>query len=310
MRSKCKSEGLLSLVFKFNTDEKCRKFLEKVLWNDKPVCPYCKHHEKIYKFKDNKRYKCASCKRNFTVLYGTMFQNTHIPLTSWFYAILAMSGHKKGISSHQLARDINITQKNAWFMLHKIREGMNNNLFKHKMEGIVEMDETYVGGKNKNRHWNKKIRNAQGRSTKDKAIVFGMIEKETGRVITIPIKRFYKKGMQLIIRNKIKANSTIVTDEYRGYFGLRKHFNEHQIVNHSAYQYVCNGFSTNTIEGFWSFLKKGLVGIYHSVSKRLLHRYCDEFEFRYNTRELDYELRFKLLLTQFSGMIINRNNLF
>lgn len=296
------------MLQKFPTEEASRKYLEKILWNGHPVCPFCSH-QKVYSFKDGKTHKCAECKKNFTVLKGTIFERSHIPLNKWFYAIYLFASHKKGLSSHQLARDIEITQSNAWKMLHRIRIVMNNNKqFKQVLDGIVEIDETFVGGKNRNRHWNKKVKNSQGRATIDKAPVLGLISKG-GHVLTIPIRRLKKKGMQLLIRNKVKPGATIVTDEFLNYRGLDKYF-DHKKVNHGAYQFTEGEFTTNSIEGFWTWLKRGIFGIYHSVSKKFLFRYCDEYEYRYNTRAYSEDLRFDTLLQQTLGCRTYCNNLF
>lgn len=290
-------KGILSLIQKFPTEEKCIDYLESLRWNGHIDCPHCGSDEKIYKFKDNKTYKCAACKRNFTVLKNTIFERTHISLTKWFIAIYLFASHKKGISSHQLARDLDITQPNAWFLLHRIRFAMNNNPdFKKVMNGIIEVDETYVGGKNKNRHWDKKVPNSQGRSLVDKSVIFGILSRENG-VITFHPKRLPKRGLQAIIKAKVNYDSIVNTDEYRAYSGLNK-FYVHQVVNHGKYQYANGNFHTNSIEGFWSWLKRSILGIYHSVGKKYLMRYCREMCFRYNLRKKENEGIFETNLFQ------------
>ncbi|WEK71014.1 MAG: IS1595 family transposase [Candidatus Chryseobacterium colombiense] len=238
-------KGILSLIQKFPTEEKCIEYLESIRWNGHIDCPHCGSTEKIYKFKDNRTYKCANCKRNFSVTKNTIFERSHIPLKKWFVAIYLFASHKKGISSHQLARDLDITQPNAWFLLHRIRFAMNNNPdFKRVMNGIIEIDETYVGGKNKNRHWSKRIPNSQGRSLADKSAIFGILSRESG-VITFHAKQLPKKGLQAIIKAKVAENAIVNTDEYRAYLGLNKFFT-HKVVNHGAYQYA-NGDIHTTV---------------------------------------------------------------
>lgn len=290
--------GLPKLVSISATEEKCRTYLEELIWNGKPFCAHCKSEKKIYRYADNKRFKCSECKKQFTITKGTIFEYSKIPLTKWFLVLYLFSSHKKGISSKQIARDFGITQPNSWNMLHRIRLAMNNNKqFQGILEGIVEIDEAFVGGRNANKHYDKRQKGIQGRSTKHKAPVLGLLQRG-GNVFTFPVKRLPKKGIQALIRHKVKSGSTISTDEYRGYTGLNKKFN-HITCNHGASQY-CNGLAhTNTIEGFWSWVKKGLKGIYHSTSRKFLFMYLDEYEFRYNTRKFSEFDRFDLLLRQF-----------
>lgn len=155
---KNQEKGIHAFFTKFSTDEKCRAYLEHQRWGNIVHCPFCFKPDKIYKFRNNKTYKCGLCKLNFSVVKGTIFERSHIPLTKWFIAIYLFASHKKGISSHQIAKDIDITQANAWFMLQRIRYAMNHcEDFRKVMSGVIEVDETYIGGKNKNRHWDKKF---------------------------------------------------------------------------------------------------------------------------------------------------------
>lgn len=300
--------NLPELTEAFPDEKSCRIYLEEMRWNGKPQCPHCEYSEKIYVLKDDKGFKCSSCKKNFSLTKGTIFERTHIPLRKWFIGLYLFSTHKKGISSHQLARDLGITQPNAWFMEQRMRKAMNNNKqFKQLMKGIVEVDETFIGGKNKNRHWNKRIRNAQGRSTKDKAAVVGLMQRG-GNVITFHVKKLKRKTIQGLIRYKVKKGSVVSTDEYKSYNGLDKRYT-HGVVNHGAYQY-CNGeYHTNSLEGYWSWIKRGLMGIYHRVSKKYLFRYCDEYDFRYNTRGFTEHRKFETLLSQFFNSRLTLNDL-
>jgi transposase-like protein len=275
-----------------DTDKTCREFLEKVRWNGVPICPHCgsicKDHYKLKAKGEFKGlYKCKYCGERFTVTVGTMFEGSHISLRKWFIAIYIFSSHKKGISSVQLSKDLGITQKSAWFMLGRLRHCFQSkgNI---KFTGVTQADETYVGGKNKNRHYNKKIKFSQGRSTKDKTPVFGLLN--NGQVSTAVVPNTKAKTLKPIISSMVEEGSILVTDEYVAYYGLETKY-QREIVHHNANEYRTErGFSTNGLEGFWSLLKRGIYGIYHQVSAKHLDKYCNEFVYRYNTRtETDSE---------------------
>lgn len=291
-------KSLTELLRKFNTDESCRQYLEEQRWNGKPECPYCGNAEKTYKIESGKRYKCAKCLKKYSVTVGTVFEDTKIGLSTWFAAIYLATSHKKGISSLQLSRDLNCTQKTAWHMLHRIREMMKDTN-PELLENHVEADETYIGGKNKNRHADKKLPHSQGRSSSDKTPVFGLVERN-GRVVAMKVTDTKMKTIQPIIHNHVLQGANLMTDEYNSYNGLGKTYN-HQRVNHGNGIYVTGLAHTNTMEGFWSLLKRGIIGIYHSVSVKHLDRYVEEFEFRYNTRQLSECGRFNQALTQSKG---------
>lgn len=302
----------------------CREFLEELRWGGKLVCPHCGSiNENHYRLKTKGifkgEYKCKDCKKCFTVTVGTMFEGSHIPLRKWFIAIYIFSSHKKGISSLQLSRDLGITQKSAWFILSRLRANFvgNQNL---PFEGIVEADETFIGGKNKNRHANKKVENSQGRSTADKAPVIGLAQKQIIKFVkrphkVIPSKTVNEKiviqpglvscsvvndtsaeTLQPFLLSQVKADSKVVTDAYRSYIGLNKTFN-HISIKHTEGNYITVGEDhTNTIEGFWSLLKRGIIGIYHNVSPKHLNKYCDEFVYRFNSRRDSDSERFNTSL--------------
>ncbi|MCH8902671.1 MAG: IS1595 family transposase [Bacteroidetes bacterium] len=294
-------KSLPQILNYFKDEDTCIKFLEDQRWNGKPVCPKCGYSEKIYTIEGGKRYKCGSntCNKKFSVIVGTIFENTKKPLNIWFAAIYLATAHKKGISSLQLHRDLGITQKTAWFMLHRIREMMRQKA-PSLLTGEVQADETFVGGKNKNRHANKKIKESQGRSTKDKTPVFGAHNK--GRVNLKVVANTKAKTLKPIIEKMVAKGSIIITDEWGAYNHLSKNY-QHEVVKHNNGQYVSNGFHTNSMEGFWSLLKRGIFGIYHSTSPQHLHRYCDEFAYRYNTRNLADPERFTASLSQVNGRL-------
>ena len=266
----------------FKDDAVCNQYLAFQRWNGKPVCPKCGHSEKIYNIENGARYKCGLCLRKFSVKVGTIFEKSPIELRIWFAAIYLCTAHKKGISSCQLARDLNITQKTAWFMLHRIREMLRTKA-PQTLEGTTECDETYVGGKNANRHADKKVKGSQGRSAKDKTPVFGVLERG-GDVVLNVVPNTKAETLQPIIKELVKEGSIVITDEWTGYSGVSKDFT-HETVNHNMKEYVRENFHTNSIEGFWSLFKRGIYGIYHHASRKHLMRYCDEFSYRYNSRK-------------------------
>jgi transposase-like protein len=297
--------SLIDLIEYFDTEQKCIDYLTERRWLDNIECPHCKH-EKVYKFSDKKRYKCASCREQFTVKTDSIFEDTKIALRKWFIAIYLVTSHKKGISSHQLAKDIKVTQKTAWFMLHRIRFGLGQDNL-DLLEGEVEIDETYVGGKNKNRHESKKISNAQGRSVKDKTPVLGMVERQ-GILKAVKVINTQSTTLQPIILNNVCTQAKIMTDEWWGYAKLNRVFN-HAIINHGQKEFVRNDVHTNTIEGFWSLFKRSIIGIYHSASDKHIQKYIDEAVFRYNTRKMREDERVSLTLSCTGGKRLTYNTL-
>lgn len=277
--------NLIQVTEYFSDKQRCIDYLTNIRWNGNVTCVHC-NHDKVYELKGaNKRYKCASCRKQFSAIKGTIFENSPISLQKWFLALYLMANHKKGISSLQLSKDISVTQKTAWFMLHRLRTALETKSFSAPiMATTVECDETYIGGKMKNKHKSKRVEGAQGRSTKDKTPVFGLVERN-GRVVAMKVKATTKQDIQPIIAQYVAKGANVMTDEWMAYKGLDKRFN-HAIVKHGEGIYVVGDAHTNTIEGFWSLLKRGIVGIYHQVSVQHLDRYIDEFEYRYNNRDL------------------------
>lgn len=284
-------KSIIDLIKAFPNEELCVKHLEELRWNGNVISPF-DNDSKVYKCAGNK-YRCKNTGKYFNVRTATLFDNTKIELQKWFIAIYLVTSHKKGISSLQLGRDLDVTQKTAWFMLQRIRNcfGLHND---NTLDNEVEIDETYVGGKNKNRHADKKVENSQGRSHIDKTPVVGMIERD-GKLNAKAISDVSSKTLTKEIVAMVKDSATIYTDEWLGYKGISKIY-DHFHVKHNQGEYVNGRIHTNTIEGFWSLLKRGIIGIYHFTSKKHLQKYVDEFVFRYNSRQMETAVRFNVLL--------------
>lgn len=298
--SKIQFSNLVDLMQKFPDEKSCVEHLRAIRWKDGEYCPYC-GNEKVYHFKDGKTFKCASCRKRFSIRVGTIFEDSPLPLQKWFVAIYLITSHKKGISSVQLAKDIGVTQKTAWFMLHRLRHAIKTKSFYRPLKNEVEVDETYIGGKEKNKHKSKRVEGSQGRSTKTKTPVVGMVERN-GKLKAKVVNDTKSKTIKDLIISNVVFGSKIITDEFRSYFGLDFLY-QHLFVKHSEGEYVNGIAHTNTIENFWSILKRGIVGIYHFVSKKHLSRYLDEFTFRYNTRGMTEEDRFNYLLANCNGRL-------
>lgn len=260
----------------FPDQEAARVYLEGRLWPNGPKCPVCGLGERITT-RAGGYYRCNQCKEDFTVRTGTIFERSHVPLHKWLYAMYLLVTARKGISSMQLSKEIGITQKSAWFVLQRLREACGDNLA--VLRGLVEVDEMYVGGKESNRHANKKMLKGQAGAV-GKTAVLGMREKD-GRTIAMPIPDTSRYTLSHAIHNTVEIGSTIHTDDHVSYAGLGKDY-KHETINHSAGEYVRDGVTTNSIESVWAVMKRGIHGVYHHTSQKHLHRYVDEFTFRLN----------------------------
>jgi transposase-like protein len=257
--------------------ERARVYLEGRLWPNGPRCPVCGLGERITERKDG-FYRCNQCKEDFTVRTGTIFERSHVPLHKWVYAMYLLVTARKGISSMQLAKEIGITQKSAWFVLHRLREACGGSDLK-KLRGIIEIDETFVGGIEANKHRVKKLR--AGRGTVGKIPVLGMRERG-GRTIATPIANTDAGTVQAKIHRHVEIGSTLHTDEAGAYASIGGTFFMHDTVNHSAGEFVREDVTTNGVESVFAVLKRGLIGVYHHASPKHLGRYVDEFSFRLN----------------------------
>ena len=307
--------SIFELTSYFNTEDKCKKAIFDSRWDKNDiVCPFCgEHHCKTRK---DGSFRCNKCGKNFSVTVGTIFENTKISLRKWFLAMYLISCHKKGISSVQLATDIKVTQKTAWFILHKVRTlfAQDDNVV---LSGVVECDEMYLGGRETNKHEIKKTKGTQG-GAKTKTPVFGMtmkwktedVDTETGEVkekthtYEVAKKVVDTKSSTIIplIRHFVADGSTVVTDESSVYNGLNAHYN-HVFVCHSEKEFTVGSFTTNGIEGFWGHFKRVIFGTYHFVSKTYLERYIDEAVYRFNTKELKESDRFSYMFRKAIGTV-------
>jgi transposase-like protein len=262
----------------FPDEPAARKYLEGRLWKNGVVCPKCKTNERITARKDG-FYRCNPCKLDFTVRTGTIFERSHVPLHKWVYAMYLLVTARKGISSLQLGKEIGITQKSAWFVLQRLREACKGDA--SMLKGIVEADEVFIGGKEENRHFQKRLNLGSGHA--GKAVVMGMRERgQGGRARAFPIISNGRIALEKAIIDNVEKGSTIHTDEYAAYNKLPKLNYNHASVNHYIYEYSVNGVTTNSIESVWAVLKRGLHGVYHHASEKHLGRYINEFTWRLN----------------------------
>jgi transposase-like protein len=293
--------NLVSLAQHFSNEDKAREFLEKLRWPDGPVCPHCGEVNNAYRLepKASKKdthvrkgvWKCGGCREQFTVTVGTIFADSHIPLSKWLLAYHLLCASKKGMSAHQLHRMLKITYRSAWFMAHRIRFTMTQEPLSSKLTGTIEVDEVYIGGKRRN---SMPVATKPGQRPKDrlgpfadKAAVVSVLQRG-GRVQSQHVKRVTAENLKPIIEQMVAEDAHVMTDSSTVLAGALMP-RKHDQVNHKDKEYVryedgvC--ISTNTIEGYFATLKRGINGVYHHVGKQHLHRYLSEFDFRYNSRK-------------------------
>jgi len=269
----------------FQNEAKARKWLEGHLWPDGPICSHCGVIGDGTAIDGRPGlYQCNSCRKQFTVMTGTLFERSHIPLNKWLMCAFLMCASKKGMSAHQMHRMLGISYKSTWFMCHRIREAMREGKFPGPLGGdgkIVEADETWIGGKERNKHVGK--RNKRNIGGEGKEAAFALVERG-GKVRSFHVPEVSGKTLRPILVAQVDRKSTLMTDEGGQYYHAGKEFSRHETINHSADEYVRGDAYTNTIEGYFSILKRGIVGTYHHVSQQHLKRYLAEFDFRYNER--------------------------
>ena len=292
-------KNLLQLQRHFHNERICIEYIEKQRWHGKPECPHCdseNHYRTATRLKSGelKGYKdfwCKACGKKYTTLTGSIYESTKVSLQVWLSAVYLVTAHKKGISSVQLAKDLGVTQKTAWFLNHRIREMLKERM-PEALKNTVEIDETFIGGASKNRHESKKRKNHLGATLREQKPVLGMIERQ-GKLIAIVMPNRERETILPLVYKNVEQSSTIITDEYTAYKDLKLNY-EHFKIHHSSKEYVNGNLHTNTLEGFWSLLKRGIIGIYHFTSHKHLQRYVDEFSYRYNSRKLPDVERFEL----------------
>ena len=277
MNAQFEFKTLADFLEYFKDEETCRTHFAGIRFRNGEYCPHCGHTE-IYTFSNGKRYRCAKCKQDFTIKTGTVFGESKLPLKKWFIAIHLLSTSSKGISSIQLAKQLGVTQKTAWFMDHRIRKAMKQN--NGQLFGTVEVDETFIGGLEKNKHASK--RKHAGTGLVGKTAVFGMKSRD-GEIRARVVETVRAQELQNHIHAPVAPGAKVYTDSWVGYNGLSGY--AHTVINHSNGVYVQGEAHTNGVESFWALFKRGYVGIYHQMSRKHLQRYVDEFTFRFNRRK-------------------------
>ncbi len=286
--------GFVELFEMFPDEESAVKWFEKIHWQDGRYCPHCGSCDtKSSEDKNPQPYRCNDCHKYFSCKIGTVMEGSKLPVRKWVIAIYLLSTNLKGVSSMKLHRDLKVTQKTAWMMAQKIREGWKEG--EGMLNGTVEVDETFIGGKEKNKHESKR---SHTRGPSGKAVVMGMKERETNKVIAKPVQERTKEAVQGFIGENVSQKAMVYTDDHRSYIGLPF---EHESVNHSVGEYVREQAHTNGIESFWAALKRGYDGTYHRMSEKHLGRYVMEFAGRHNVRELDTIDQMKSVARGFIG---------
>lgn len=292
-------DSLFSLLEAFPTEQVAIDHLRAMRWgqdDEHAFCPYC-GSTRVMHFKDNKTHKCSDCRKRFSIKVGTIFHDSKISLRKWFMAIWLVTSHKKGIASTQLAKDIKVTQKTAWYMTHRLRHATATASFNAPLDGDVEVDETYVGGKSKNRHAKHR---GKGVIKPKKAAIVGMMQRD-GELRAKHVPNTTKENLHTAVRDNVSKDARFITDATHLYRGLKGEF-DHHIVNHHKGEYVVDGnVHTNSIESVWALFKRQLIGTHHWVSKKHLQSYVNEMTWRFNRRDQEEGQRVNDLLSNIEG---------
>ena len=292
-------DTLIQMMSAFPDEQSAIDHFTAIRWKNGASCPLC-GSAKVYHFSDKRTHKCGDCRKRFSIKVGSIFEDSKIELRKWMMAIWLITAHKKGIASTQLAKDIGVTQKTAWFMLHRLRYAAQTKSFNRPLKGEVEADETFIGGKEKNKHRSQRTGGKQG--GKGKAIVLGVLERG-GDLVTGTVPNLRAKNIQGAIASVVAPGTNIMTDEHVSFVGLQGRFHHHR-VNHSAGQYVKDFYNhTNGIESVWALFKRQIVGTHHWMSPKHLSRYLSEMTWRFNLRSIGDGDRVNALLEQASGRL-------
>jgi len=288
--------GLLEAIEFFSDPQVCVATVAAAKWKNGPECPRCAGKRVSY-VSTRCTWTCLACRKQFSVKVGTIFEDSPIQLNKWLCAMWMIGNCKNGVSSYEIARDLKVTQKTAWFMLHRLRYAMHHGTI-NKMSGTVEADETFIGGKARFMHKGRREKMIKGRGPMGKEIVFGLLDRETGRVHTKHVSTRRKGDLQAEIRKVVEPGSELNTDALKSYEGLDEY--THKVIDH-AEAYVDGTVHTNRMENFWSLLKRTIKGTYVSVEPFHLFRYLDEQSFRYNERKDNDQGRFLKVLNSIAG---------
>ncbi len=299
MDTQGRPETLIEAISHFSNEDIAHDYVVNMRWPDGPRCPYCTS-EKVGYVSSRRKFQCKTCRKQFSVKSGTIFEDSPLKLGQWIAAIWLICSCKNGVSSYEIHRGIGVTQKSAWFMLHRIRLAMQSQSFDKKLCGIVEIDETYIGGKARNMHPGKReARLKGGRGTASKMAVLGLLERHGGEVRTEVVHKTNRKTLDPRVRAHVETGAEIHTDALASYAKLNDEYT-HKVIDH-AEAYVKDGVHTNSAENYWSLLKRTLRGTYVAVEPFHLFRYLDEQALRFNTRKMKDGDRFQKVLQSVKG---------
>lgn len=292
-------DTLIQMMAAFPDEQAAVDHFTAIRWKNGAFCPHC-GSDRVYHFSDKKTHKCGDCRKRFSIKVGTIFEDSKIPLRTWMLAIWLITSHKKGIASTQLAKDLGVTQKTAWFMTQRLRYAIRTKSFNRPLNGEIEADETFIGGKEKNKHASQRTGGKQG--GKGKVAVLGLLERE-GELRTGITPGLSARNVQSVIRENVEAGSALMTDEHGSFVGLGDTYYHHR-VNHSAGEYVRDFcLHTNGIESVWALFKRQIVGTHHYLSPKHLTRYLGEMTWRFNLRSMAEGDRVNALLEETAGRL-------